>query len=117
MEDIIFWMLITIAAAVLIIAVASMIFLRKKKKRPIDYYSFFIIGICWIPLGLAIKNHFMWIIGLVFMAVGLVNKDKWKTNKRKWSKLDRNEKILVSLISILLGVLVAVGFIFLFLAK
>lgn len=117
MEGLIFWMLIAIAAAVLIIAIASMIFLRKKKKRPIDYYSFFIIGICWIPLGFAIKNHFMWIMGLVFMSIGLYHKDKWKANKRKWSKLDRNEKILVSLISIVLGILVAVGFVFLFLAS
>jgi len=51
---------------------------RKEKREP-DYRAFFIIGISWIPLGMALDVPTFWIMGLIFMLVGAGNKDKWKT--------------------------------------
>lgn len=110
------WILITILITLVLLGILSFV-LFKKKKRPIDYYSWFIIGICWIPLGIISKNHFFWIMGLAFMSIGLYNKDKWKKNRRKWSKLSKEEKILVTAIMVILLVLVVLGLVFFFLSE
>ena len=76
--------------------------LRRKHKAPVDYYTFFIIGIIWLPIGLATGNPSLWILGLVFMIVGLVHKDKWKKNHKPWNKLDKQEQKLRIIIIIAL---------------
>ena len=49
-------------------------------------YVFFIIGISWIPIGIVFMITVNSVIGIAFMgmgisymAIGLANKDKWKT--------------------------------------
>jgi formate hydrogenlyase subunit 3/multisubunit Na+/H+ antiporter MnhD subunit len=105
------WILIAIAGLLLILGVAF-VMLKKKSKRPVDYYSLFIMGIIWLPAGFAIKNYALSVIGLVFLIIGLVNRDKWKQNKKKWEDLDEGEKKWMKFIIFLLSVLVLAGFIF-----
>ena len=64
---------------------------RKKAGEPmeINYYAFFVMGICFLPLGavgMATKNYGLMGItglGLAYMGIGLANRDKWPADKRK----------------------------------
>lgn len=99
---------ITIMLLIALIIVGLAIFVaiaqRKKKTTP-DYRGWFIIGLCWIPIGIATKNPAFLALGVIFTVLGLVNKDKWKEQK-KWSDLTPAEKrlkiILLSVVSVLL---------------
>ena len=82
--------LVAFAIAVLLIIVGVLIAIlvskRKMKGEPVEtnYYAFFVIGISFLPLGIVfsiiISPGFMGITGLgvVYMIIGLANKDKWK---------------------------------------
>jgi hypothetical protein len=105
------WMIMSTVILALIVALA-VVYWKVGKKRPIDYYNFFIIGLVWLPLGLVFNNPALWIMGLVFFAVGLVNKDKWKKNRQRWKDLTKAEKRLRIIIMIILGLLVLVGLFF-----
>jgi len=108
----ILWVLIAILIALILIGFLTFL-LVKKKRRPIDYYSWFIIGIIWIPIGIATGNHFLWILGLAFIIVSLINKDKWEKNRRIWKNIDKNERRLMIIIAVILGFLVAAGIVLL----
>jgi cell division protein FtsW (lipid II flippase) len=79
---------ITIIILVLIILMAVLaVFVYKKRKdgdmKDPDYRVFFILGITMFPLGLVFMINdnsvgtVFFIIGLVYLMIGLVNKDKW----------------------------------------
>ena len=64
---------------------------QKKKgscveKEP-NYLVFFIIGISWFPIGIATNNHTFTLMGAIFLIYGLMNKDKWKKEKKCEPKL------------------------------
>ena len=92
-----------------------------KEKKPINYRVFFIIGISYIPLGIATKNHLFMIAGVIFMIAGLVNHKKWKDYKKdkepKWSELSAKQKKVRIIVISLLGLMVLAGVATLFLAK
>jgi nitrate reductase gamma subunit len=85
------WTLIAAAiSGIFIVAGLIMAFVLRKKKtqgktsEP-DYLTFFILGICFIPLGLVfmltINNPgFLAVsgLGVIYIALGLKNKSKWK---------------------------------------
>ena len=66
---------------------------RNKKKGDLstNYRTLFIIGIVWLPIGIATKNPGLWGVGLTFFIAGLVNKDKWE-EERTWSDLSSSER-------------------------
>ena len=53
---------------------------KKEKIRP-NYRLFFILGMTWVPLGVVFytttKNIGFLIMGVIFLVIGLINKDKW----------------------------------------
>lgn len=104
------WLLISILIVIVILAIV-VISICKKNKRPIDYYNLFIIGITWFAIGIPLKNPFLFILGLGFLIFGLINRNKWKANKRRWNNLNIKEKKIRILIMIILGLLVLAGFI------
>ena len=85
-----YWILLTIllGAIAAIVGVFVLFVMQKKKKegtyKEPDYRAFFVMGICFLPMGIifttAINIGFMGItvLGLIYMAIGLVNRDKWK---------------------------------------
>lgn len=107
---IILWILIAILVLIIILAVVA-IFMRKKYNRAMDYYNLFIIGIIWLPIGIALNNTVLWILGFIFTAVGLANRDKWKSNRMTWKKRSKEEKILISIISTVLFILGIAAFV------
>ena len=79
------YILIGIALLVLI----ATIFIAKKMKKEetykeTDYPAFFIMGISFLPMGIifsaAINPAFIGFVGMgiIYMAIGLANRDKWK---------------------------------------
>jgi len=56
----------------------------KKSKEEPNYLAFFIMGICFFPMGIiftaVISLGFMGFIGmgLIYMVIGLINREKWK---------------------------------------
>ncbi len=91
-------MVIVIAAVILAIAVVTgiiaVLMVRKKKKegklQEPNYRVFFIIGISWVPFSIALMvvsfilqipfyvGFPLLALGLVYLIVGLKNRDKWK---------------------------------------
>ena len=110
------WILISIAVLILLLAVVA-ILIRKKHKTPPDYYNLFLIGMMWVVIGIPLKNHVLWSLGLVFMIAGLVHKKDWKKNRRRWKDMDKDERIIAMIIMIILGILVLLGFVALLLAN
>ncbi len=50
--------------------------------RDPEYHTFFMMGIAFVPIGIATGNSVFWIIGLVFLILGITNREKW-SNIRK----------------------------------
>jgi cytochrome bd-type quinol oxidase subunit 1 len=79
------WILVSIIITILILAILAIFtFKRKGWNREVDYRSYFNMGIVWLPLGIIFYAIFknlvgawFFIIGLVYIAIGLKNKDKW----------------------------------------
>ena len=53
---------------------------KKEKIKP-NYRLFFILGMTWVPLGVVFykttRNIGFLVMGLLFLIIGLINKDKW----------------------------------------
>ena len=91
----ILWILISVAVLVILLAVlAALFFVKKGKKHEPDYYTFFTIGIIWTAFGVIFWSNmkFFFIMGLVFIAIGLANKDKWESNRRTLKDMDKMER-------------------------
>ena len=114
------WILIAIGLLIILIGVGFVIILKSsKKKRPTDYYNFFIMGLTWFPLGIVFMTtiednsvgSFFFILGLVYMAIGLSHKKEWKKNHEanKWENLSKQEQKIKMWIIIILGLSVLAG--------
>lgn len=101
------WILISIVVAVVILAILAILFLKRKGwNREVDYRSYFNMGIIWLPLGIVFYLIFESIIGLwflfmgiVYLAIGLKNRDKWGVPQKVSPKYQK-----IMMIAILIGV-------------
>lgn len=113
------WIMITIAILIAILALLTVWVVRNRgKKHEHDYYSFFTMGVIWTAFGLIFWKDmpFFFIMGLAFMTLGLANKDKWESNRRRWGDMDKKERKIMTWVMIILGALVLLGVIVFFLA-
>lgn len=88
-------LIVAFAIAVLLIIagvlIAILVSKRKNKGEPADtnYRAFFILGISFVPLGIVFSSvtspGFLGItgLGIVYMIIGLANKDKWRIKNEK----------------------------------
>jgi len=92
-----------------IIAIAVSVKNKGKEKEP-DYYMFFMMGVIWTAAGVPLQNYALSVMGLIFMIMGLLNKNKWDKEKHKWKNLSVSEKktkillIILGLIVFIIGV-------------
>jgi len=98
----------TVGIIILLIIFAVVMLLNYKKngkKHEPDYYSMYILGITWTPLGIifatTMNNPAFLGIGIVFLIAGLANKDKWKKQPKKLDP--KQQKLLIGFL--LAGVL------------
>jgi len=92
------WVLITLgmAAVLVLVGVVLVLVLWKRRrtgqpKEP-NYRAFFVMGIAFLPAGAALMIVYsmtgmpfvvgfpLFAIGLVYLIIGLANRDKWKRN-------------------------------------
>ena len=115
------------ALAIILVGLVVLIVIVKRQRqegtKPIDYRAFFILGICWLPMGivfwLALDVAFgipLFVMGATFLTIGLVNRDKW-TEPQILTGGQR--KLVIGLISggTLLLLLMLSIFVFQFLSK
>lgn len=100
---------ITLSVVFALILFGIIIIVAKKTQKPEhepSYRAFFVIGLIWLPTGVATRNYALSIIGGTFLIIGLLNKGKWKDEK-KWSDLSHEDKrikltvVLIALLAIL----------------
>ncbi len=109
--------IVIITALILVLFVVFIIEQRKTgEPHAPNYRTLFIVGISWLPLGIAADNPGFWGIGAVMMIVGLVNKNKWK-NAPKWSELSPEAKRLKLIAIIGLSIILLFGVVTYFLTK
>jgi len=95
-----------IGIAILGLIFAAVAFYRRKElKGTSDYRAFFILGISFLPIGIATDNPGLWGMGAVFLILGLANRDKWK-DQPKWSELEPERRrikfIIIGLLTLAL---------------
>ena len=85
------WILILliIAGLLTLLGLFLVFFLRKKRKEGSmeepDYRVFFIQGIVFTPMGIVLSIIVTWALlgitalGVIYLIIGLANRDKWKT--------------------------------------
>ncbi len=111
------WIMISIGVLIVLLGIVAFILFKKGKRHEPDYYNFFIIGVIWTAFGIIFYDgmFFFLLMGIVFMVLGLANKDKWKKNHRTWKQLSKSEKKFKIIIFILLGIGVLAGLVLWFL--
>lgn len=114
------FIIISIVIALLLALFTVVYFVRKRKKgceeKETNYLVFFIIGISWIPIGISTNNHLFTLGGVLFMIFGLINKDKWKNDEKKWKDLspERKKKLRVFFFGMALFIVVAAVLLFIY---
>lgn len=99
------------------VIVAYLFSKNKKRQKTPDYYAFFIMGFIWFIAGLIMKNVPLWIVGLLFLLIGVFNHRKWRQNEFKWKDLSKRERRLrIWILTFLLVILIG-GLLFVFLIK
>ncbi len=106
-----------IIALIIGIALLMVIFMvvsasrNKGEKRIPNYRALFIIGITWLPIGFATENPGFWAMGIVFMIIGLANKDKWG-KETKWNDLPPKVKKIKLIIigALIISLLAGIAF-------
>ena len=121
------WIMLTIIILLVIFGIIAIIVAKKGgKRKPTDYYAFFIMGITWLPFGILMMvldsdsslGNIFFILGLVYLAIGLAHKKEWKKNHVSFNKLSSGQQKMKIIIGIILGVLLLAGLIvFYFLKK
>ena len=81
---------------------------NKDAKMEPDYRLFFILGITWLPIGIATDNPGLLGMGAIFMIAGLANKKKWK-EQVKWSELSPEKRRAKLIIVVGLTLLLLIG--------
>lgn len=90
-------MLIPVAVVTLVITavfgiIVAFVVLKKRKEgklKETNYQAFFLMGICFLGLGIVftttINPGFLGFagLGLIYMIIGLANRDKWPKEKKK----------------------------------
>lgn len=84
-----------VVLGLVVTALSALVFWKRRKagvEQEINYYAFFILGICFLPfgaVGMATKNYGLMGItglGIVYIGIGLAHRDKWPQNKKDMGK-------------------------------
>ncbi len=115
------WILISLAVMLVIIGLVAIVFAKKgeMRKEP-DYRGFFMGGVIVLCIGIGYSlfrgfESSMGLLGfgIIFMAIGLVHKNRWGKPRRKLTKKElKNKQILIGVVVLILVLLVAAMFLF-----
>ena len=99
-----------VVLVILLLAAIAWMFFGRKKKHEVDYYALFILGIIWLPIGALIENYTFVAIGAVLTLVGILNKSRWRTNRKYVNKMGDRERLVITIVTglLVLGVLASI---------
>lgn len=109
------WIVFGMIIALLVVGVA-IFYLKKETEYKPDYRVFFILGVTWLPLGIATDNTAFLGLGAVFFVLGLANRDKWKEQPKFSEMPEEKRRLKIALILGLLLLLIVLAGVF-FLAR
>ena len=115
------WILVAIGLVVVLLGVV--VWKSRKERRPTDYRSYFTMGIIWVASGLILSllpwllhgeefsstGSFFLMMGLGYMIIGLINRDKWGKHV-EMSPETRKKTLIVLGLTALVGVIVSLLF-------
>ena len=78
MEEAIFLIMLIFFLAVLLAFAFGILNMTRREKFNPDYYVMFIIGICWLMLGIIFQYNFVIIVGICLSLFGIIKKQEWK---------------------------------------
>jgi len=102
------WILVSIAGAILVLGAVVVWMLKKGKYRnEPDYRAFFWMGLVWVIIGgpvIWLIGEFsmsgLFAIGVIFLAMGLANRDKWG-KEGKLTKQEAKRKVIAVIAAVL----------------
>jgi hypothetical protein len=102
------WILVLIAIGIVMIALLGIVVLKRKGwRREVDYRNYFNMGMIWLPAGIFFYLIFKSVVGLWFLFMGLVYLAIGLKNKEKWGKPQKvsptYQKIMM--IAVIIGVI------------
>ncbi|MFH0951428.1 MAG: Gmad2 immunoglobulin-like domain-containing protein [bacterium] len=103
------WIMGVVAVIVIIIAIIYLILSWRGQQREIDYRTLFIMGICWLPVGIVMDSIILWGLGIVLVIVGLGNKKRW-AQSTKWQDLPSGQRNFKKIVMIILLAMIIAGF-------
>ena len=86
---------LVILAVAVVTGILAVLMVRKRKKEGkqiVNYRAFFLLGITWVPFSIVLMvvsfilqipfyiGFPFFALGLVYLIIGLNNRDKWKKN-------------------------------------
>jgi dolichyl-phosphate-mannose--protein O-mannosyl transferase len=109
------WILVTILILAVLLGAVLLLIVRSKQPRRVNYRSYFVMGIVWIPTGVVLSllpwllhgedisfiGLFFVTVGLAYTAIGLINRDKWGKQVEE-SPAARKGLVLVVVVGLLL---------------
>ena len=112
------WILITVVAGILIVlAIAVMVWKRRDSsyfRKDTDYKAFFWIGLVWVLFGGPViwllgdfSMGWLFVMGVIFLAMGLANRDKWgkqgklSSQQVKWKAI----AVIIAIALVLAGII------------
>jgi heme/copper-type cytochrome/quinol oxidase subunit 2 len=103
----ILWSVVSILVLLVVLGIVFAWKLRNKNwEHQTDYRAFFWIGLIWTAIGIPYmfifdsSMSFLLIMGVVFLAIGAANKDKWD-QKKKLTPEQKKIKIIAMVIGII----------------
>jgi len=103
------WIAILIGvAAIGLLIVFVLVYKNRDEGLRTNARTLFIMGMIWLPVGIASDNNVFLIMGLVFVAVGLANRSKWE-DAPKWSELSPGQRKVKLLIVGMVTLLMLIG--------
>jgi hypothetical protein len=89
----------------------------KNKKNMPNYFTLFIMGAFWVMIGVFADVLPLWVMGLIYVFVGISHKDKWEENNKKWRKMTESDRNFNLLMAGTFGTLFLIGLVVLYLTR
>ncbi len=102
------WLLIAILIAIIVLGIAFFL-VDKKRSQKVDYRNLFVMGAIFSAVSVPTNNNPLLILGLIFVAAGLVNFNKWEQNRTRWSDLSKEERTVKLWLMLILLLVLIVG--------
>jgi carbon starvation protein CstA len=107
------FIIISILIFVVILAVLAIFLAKDRKKAGPDYYTMFLISLVWVPVGLFMQwrgeDASFWVVGLIFLAISVWNRDQWKRNHTPFNKLKKKQKRFALVVILILALIILIG--------